>query len=169
MWSCGIGCCNQNEEWDDFTLTFWRSWEKVSGLCMWTLTGVTLWLAHKGLTPTLTKFPKSTSCCTCMCSRILIWAISVPSTNPLSPIWRRRMSQQQYLQSIGDQEQLDGLYACILFACYSTSYPSYWWVCHKYLGPAVLMLDGWWLTPQMISWRSPWPNCRTCSYCTAAI
>lgn len=46
---------------------------------------------------------------------------------------------QQLLQSVGDRENLDGLYECILCACCSTSCPSYWWNGDKYLGPAVLM------------------------------
>lgn len=51
----------------------------------------------------------------------------------------------QYLQSVEDRTQLDGLYECILCACCSTSCPSYWWNGDKYLGPAVLMQAYRWI------------------------
>ncbi|XP_051058002.1 LOW QUALITY PROTEIN: succinate dehydrogenase [ubiquinone] iron-sulfur subunit, mitochondrial-like [Phodopus roborovskii] len=53
--------------------------------------------------------------------------------------------KQQYLQSIEDREELDGVYECILCACCSTSCPSSWWNGRKYVGPAVLMQAYRWM------------------------
>ncbi|GAB6023045.1 hypothetical protein CHUAL_007137 [Chamberlinius hualienensis] len=55
------------------------------------------------------------------------------------------VGKQQFLQSEGDRDKLDGLYECILCACCSTSCPSYWWNSDKYLGPAVLMQAYRWI------------------------
>jgi succinate dehydrogenase / fumarate reductase, iron-sulfur subunit len=46
--------------------------------------------------------------------------------------------QKEWRQSHEDREKLDGLYECILCACCSTSSPSYWWNCERFLGPAAL-------------------------------
>ena len=49
---------------------------------------------------------------------------------------------EPHYQSVEDWKKLDGLYKCILYACCSTSCPSYWWNRDKYLGPAVLIYAG---------------------------
>merc|ERR1719282_923965 len=53
--------------------------------------------------------------------------------------------KEQLHQTVEDRKKLDGLYECILCACYSTSCPSYWWNGDKYLGPAVLMQAYRWI------------------------
>ena len=52
---------------------------------------------------------------------------------------------KEWKQSHDDREALDGLYECILFACCSTSCPSYWWNSNRYLGPAVLLQAYRWI------------------------
>ena len=46
---------------------------------------------------------------------------------------------RERLQSVEDRAKLDGLYECILCACCSTSYPSFWWNPDKFIGPAGLL------------------------------
>ncbi|KAH0873603.1 hypothetical protein HID58_070965, partial [Brassica napus] len=46
---------------------------------------------------------------------------------------------KEILQSKKDRAKLDGMYECILCACCSTSFPSYWWNPESYLGPAALL------------------------------
>uniref|UniRef100_A0A3B0M3A9 Succinate dehydrogenase iron-sulfur subunit n=1 Tax=Arsenophonus endosymbiont of Trialeurodes vaporariorum TaxID=235567 RepID=A0A3B0M3A9_9GAMM len=46
---------------------------------------------------------------------------------------------REYLQTPAQREKLDGLYECILFACCSTSCPSFWWNPDKFIGPAGLL------------------------------
>jgi succinate dehydrogenase / fumarate reductase iron-sulfur subunit len=46
---------------------------------------------------------------------------------------------QERLQTQEDRAELDGLYECILFACCSTSCPSFWWNPDKFIGPAGLL------------------------------
>ena len=46
---------------------------------------------------------------------------------------------QERLQSPEDREKLDGLYECILCACFPTSCPSFWWNPDKFIGPAGLL------------------------------
>lgn len=53
--------------------------------------------------------------------------------------------KKEFLQSIADRLELDGLYECILCACCSTSCPSYWWNQDKYLGPAILLQAYRWI------------------------
>ena len=53
--------------------------------------------------------------------------------------------QKEYLQSVEDRKELDGLYECILCACCSSHCPSYWWQSNEYLGPAVLMQSYRWI------------------------
>jgi len=53
--------------------------------------------------------------------------------------------EQERLQSPQDRAKLDGLYECILFACCSTSCPSYWWNADRYLGPAALLQARRWI------------------------
>ena len=53
--------------------------------------------------------------------------------------------EREWLQSSEDREKIDGLYECILCACFSTSCPSYWWNGDRYLGPAVLLQAYRWL------------------------
>ena len=43
------------------------------------------------------------------------------------------------LQSPEERAQLDGLYECILCACCSTSWPSFWWNPDRFVGPAGLL------------------------------
>jgi succinate dehydrogenase / fumarate reductase iron-sulfur subunit len=43
------------------------------------------------------------------------------------------------LQSPEERAHLDGLYECILCACYSTSCPSFWWNPDRFVGPAGLL------------------------------
>jgi succinate dehydrogenase / fumarate reductase iron-sulfur subunit len=43
------------------------------------------------------------------------------------------------LQSPEDRDKLDGLYECILCACCSTSFPSFWCNPDKFVGPAALL------------------------------
>ncbi|XP_018320334.1 succinate dehydrogenase [ubiquinone] iron-sulfur subunit, mitochondrial [Agrilus planipennis] len=57
----------------------------------------------------------------------------------------KNIGDEQYLQSIKDRDQLDGLYECILCACCSTSCPSYWWNSDKFLGPAAIMQSYRWI------------------------
>ncbi len=47
--------------------------------------------------------------------------------------------EREWKQSIDDRRELDGLYECILCACCSTSFPSYWWNGDRFLGPAALL------------------------------
>ena len=54
-------------------------------------------------------------------------------------------SGKERLQSPAQREKLDGLYECILWACCSTSCPSYWWNSDKFLGPAILLQAYRWL------------------------
>src|SRR3546814_21193460 len=54
-------------------------------------------------------------------------------------------SGKERLQSPEDRAKLDGLYECILCACCSTSYPSYWWNSDKFLGPAILLQPYLWI------------------------
>ncbi len=53
--------------------------------------------------------------------------------------------EKEWRQSHEDREKLDGLYECILWACCSTSCPSYWWNGDRYLGPAALLQAYRWL------------------------
>ena len=53
--------------------------------------------------------------------------------------------EREWRQSIEDREKLDGLYECVMCACCSTSYPSYWWNGDRYLGPAALLHAYRWL------------------------
>ena len=46
---------------------------------------------------------------------------------------------RENLQSPEQREKLDGLYECILCACWSTSCPSFWWNPDKFIGPAGLL------------------------------
>ena len=48
-------------------------------------------------------------------------------------------------QSVEERAKLDGLYECIMCACYSTSCPSYWWNGDRYLGPAILLQAYRWI------------------------
>jgi len=43
------------------------------------------------------------------------------------------------LQTPKQRDELDGLYECILCACCSTSFPSFWWNPDKFIGPAALL------------------------------
>ena len=43
------------------------------------------------------------------------------------------------LQTPEDRAKLDGLYECILCACCSTNWPSFWWNPDKFVGPAGLL------------------------------
>ena len=52
---------------------------------------------------------------------------------------------RERLQSKEDQEKIDTPSACILCACCSTSCPSYWWNCDRYLGPAALLAGYRWI------------------------
>jgi len=47
--------------------------------------------------------------------------------------------EKERLQSPEERKKLDGLYECILCACYSTSCPSFWWNPEKFIGPAGLL------------------------------
>jgi succinate dehydrogenase / fumarate reductase iron-sulfur subunit len=47
--------------------------------------------------------------------------------------------EKERLQTPEAREELDGLYECILCACYSTSCPSFWWNPDKFVGPAGLL------------------------------
>jgi len=47
--------------------------------------------------------------------------------------------EKERLQSPQEREELDGLYECVLFACCSTSCPSFWWNPDKFVGPAGLL------------------------------
>jgi len=53
--------------------------------------------------------------------------------------------EDEWRQTRGDRQKLDGLYECILCACCSTSCPSYWWNEDRYLGPAILLQSYRWL------------------------
>src|ERR1700722_16856424 len=53
--------------------------------------------------------------------------------------------EKEWKQSPEDRAKLDGLYECILCACFSTSCPSYWWNSERYLGPAALLQSYRWL------------------------
>src|ERR1700721_521858 len=53
--------------------------------------------------------------------------------------------QKEWKQSHDDRQKLDGLYECILWACCSTSCPSYWWNSERYLGPAALLQAYRWI------------------------
>ncbi|XP_069683672.1 succinate dehydrogenase [ubiquinone] iron-sulfur subunit, mitochondrial-like isoform X2 [Periplaneta americana] len=64
--------------------------------------------------------------------------------------WLRRSDEQcnttqPHLQSIRDNEKLDGLYECILCNCCSQSCPPYWWHYGKFLGPAILLQAYRWI------------------------
>src|ERR1700751_4363072 len=48
-------------------------------------------------------------------------------------------------QSPEERAKHDGLWACILCFCCSTSCPSYWWNQDKYLGPSILLQSYRWL------------------------
>ena len=48
--------------------------------------------------------------------------------------------EKEWRQSHEDRAKLDGMYECILYACCSTSCPSYWWNSDRYLGPAALLV-----------------------------
>jgi succinate dehydrogenase / fumarate reductase iron-sulfur subunit len=72
--------------------------------------------------------------------------------------------------------KLDGLSACILCACCSTSCPSYWWNGDRYLGPAALLQAYRWIATAATRRRaSGWTNledpfrlyrCHTIMNCT---
>jgi succinate dehydrogenase / fumarate reductase iron-sulfur subunit len=49
------------------------------------------------------------------------------------------------LQPIADHQEVDRPSACILCACFSTSYPSYWWNSDCYLGRAALLATYRWI------------------------
>ena len=53
--------------------------------------------------------------------------------------------EKEWRQTHEDRAKLDGLYECILCACYTTSCPSYWRSGERYLGPAVLLQARRWL------------------------
>src|ERR1700719_4126684 len=53
--------------------------------------------------------------------------------------------QKERKQSHDDRQKLDGLYERILWACCSTSCPSYWWNSERYLGPAALLQAYRWI------------------------
>src|SRR3546814_18958402 len=44
---------------------------------------------------------------------------------------------KEWTQSHEDRPKPAGLYECLLCDCCSTSCPSYWWNCTRYLGPAL--------------------------------
>ena len=52
----------------------------------------------------------------------------------------------EWRQTIGDRQNLDGLYECILCACCSTACPSYWWNSDRFLGPAALLHAHRWIS-----------------------
>ena len=52
---------------------------------------------------------------------------------------------REFLQSVEEREQLDGLWECILCFCCSTACPSYWWNGERYLGPAILLQAYRWI------------------------
>ncbi|MDB5657097.1 MAG: succinate dehydrogenase iron-sulfur subunit [Tardiphaga sp.] len=52
---------------------------------------------------------------------------------------------KEWRQSHDDRAKLDGLYECILCACYSTSCPSYWWNSERFLVPAALINAARWI------------------------
>ncbi|KAG1818090.1 uncharacterized protein BJ212DRAFT_1446563 [Suillus subaureus] len=45
----------------------------------------------------------------------------------------------EFLQTQEARKSLDGLYGCVICACCSTSFPSYWWNQDGYLGPVKLI------------------------------
>jgi succinate dehydrogenase / fumarate reductase, iron-sulfur subunit len=47
--------------------------------------------------------------------------------------------ERERLQSPDARDELNGLYECILCACYSSACPSFWWNTDKYVGPAGLL------------------------------
>ena len=66
------------------------------------------------------------------------WLSSIDLTN-------NQNYKKEVLQSKIDRSELDGLYECILCACWSASCPSYWWNQDKYLGPAILLQAYRWI------------------------
>ncbi len=53
--------------------------------------------------------------------------------------------EKEWRQTPEDRAVLDWLFECILCASCSTSFPSYWWIGDRYLGPAVLLQAYRWL------------------------
>lgn len=53
--------------------------------------------------------------------------------------------EEETRQSPEAQEQLNGLWECVLCFCCSTSCPSYWWNSDHYLGPATLLQAARWI------------------------
>ena len=47
--------------------------------------------------------------------------------------------EKERLQTPEARDELNGLYECILCACCSTSFPSFWWNPDKFVGPAGLL------------------------------
>ena len=54
-------------------------------------------------------------------------------------------AKEELRQSPGDRRKLDGLYECILCACYSAACPSYWWNEDTFPGPAALLQATRWV------------------------
>ena len=46
---------------------------------------------------------------------------------------------KELLQSKEERAKLDGMYECILCACCTTSFLSYWWNLEPFLGPTALL------------------------------
>lgn len=60
---------------------------------------------------------------------------------------KRKPSDGEYRQSPAQRKKLDGLYECILCACFSSSCPSYWWNSEdQFVGPAVLLQAYRWMS-----------------------
>jgi len=57
-----------------------------------------------------------------------------PWLKPVEPL-----PEKEILQSPEENEQLEGLYECIMCGCCSTACPSFWWNPDKFLGPQALL------------------------------
>src|ERR1700744_1516683 len=53
--------------------------------------------------------------------------------------------EHDHLPSAQDRKRIDGVCECLLWACCSTSWRSYWWNQDRYLGPAALLQSYRWL------------------------
>ncbi|KAE8696018.1 Succinate dehydrogenase iron-sulfur subunit [Hibiscus syriacus] len=76
------------------------------------------------------------------------------SIEPWLKTKRAPLYGREHRQSPAERKKLDGLYECILCACFSTSWPSYWWNPEEFLGPAPLLHAFRWISDSgMISRR----------------
>ncbi|KAJ8625711.1 hypothetical protein MRB53_034241 [Persea americana] len=137
---------------DDSTLTYRRSCgEGICGSCAMNIDGTNTVACPR---PIDTRTDKATIIAP-LAHMFVIKDLVVDLTNfyqqyKLIEPWlkaKRKPSDGEYRQSPAQRKKLDGLYECILCACFSSSCPSYWWNSEdQFVGPAVLLQAYRWMS-----------------------